>query len=102
VESANITHQFNFASHLPAHLATMFSMSWFGIPNFDPQVIFSIYYRLFFCFAVFLRFSFPMPLLFITTCSTLHHYNFTLITAQHCAHHAALTLIIYIGEFTTK
>jgi len=32
-----ITHTFNLASHMPAHLAVMFSMSWFGIPASDPQ-----------------------------------------------------------------
>jgi len=27
-----VSHTFDLASHMPAHLAVMFSMSWFGIP----------------------------------------------------------------------
>jgi MYXO-CTERM domain-containing protein len=32
-----ITHVFDLAMRMPAHLAIMFSMSWFGIPHGDPQ-----------------------------------------------------------------
>lgn len=32
-----ITHVFDLAMRMPAHLAIMFSMSWFGIPQGDPQ-----------------------------------------------------------------
>jgi len=32
-----ITHVFDLAMRMPAHLAVMFSMSWFGIPHGDPQ-----------------------------------------------------------------
>lgn len=35
--ATTITHSYNMASHLPSHLAIMFSMSWFGIPSSDPQ-----------------------------------------------------------------
>jgi hypothetical protein len=31
------THTWDLASHMPAHLAIMYSMSWFGIPASDPQ-----------------------------------------------------------------
>lgn len=37
ISEATITHQYNFAQNLPAHLSIMFSMSWFGIPSSDPQ-----------------------------------------------------------------
>jgi hypothetical protein len=84
VESANITHQFNFASHLPAHLATMFSMSWFGIPNFDPQVIF--FYLLSFIF-LFCSFS----SLFFSHAFTLHYYlQYATPLQLHPHHRAAL------------
>lgn len=32
-----VTHAYDLADHMPAHLAVMFSMSWFGIPATDPQ-----------------------------------------------------------------
>jgi len=32
-----VSHSFDLESHMPPHLAIMFSMSWFGIPSDDPQ-----------------------------------------------------------------
>jgi hypothetical protein len=36
-QALTVKHAYDLADHMPAHLATMFSMSWFGIPASDPQ-----------------------------------------------------------------
>ena len=36
-QALGVTHAYDLADHMPAHLAVMFSMSWFGIPATDPQ-----------------------------------------------------------------